>query len=122
MLMWLLLLMLLVVAIVVAAVVAAVVVVAASAAPVAVCLVPPLPPRSSSPKQTVHQSLPYGGDIQAAMKNQDRAAIREIMKAKKRSADHGNASDAGSKGGAARFWEVFAALPSYACFRKQFLL
>ena len=72
-----------------------------SAPPVDYRVVPPLPPRSSSPKQTVHQSLPYGGDIQAAMKNQDRAAIREIMKAKKRSADHGNASDAGSKGGAA---------------------
>jgi len=36
----------------------------------------------SVPVAAAPPQLPYGGDVQAAMRNQDRAAIREIMKAR----------------------------------------
>ena len=39
--------------------------------------VPVVAPYAAAPPQ-----LPYNGDVQAAMRNQDRAAIREIMKAR----------------------------------------
>ena len=46
-------------------------------APVAAPSVPVAPPYAAAPPQ-----LPYDGDVQAAMRNQDRAAIRQIMKAR----------------------------------------
>ena len=40
----------------------------------------PAAPLSAAP--AAPGALPYGGDVQAAMRNQDRAAIRQIMKAR----------------------------------------
>ena len=46
-------------------------------APVAAPAAPVVPSYAAAPPQ-----LPYNGDVQAAMRNQDRAAIRQIMKAR----------------------------------------
>ena len=54
-------------------------------APVAAPAAPVVPPYAAAPLSAAPAApgaLPYGGDVQAAMRNQDRAAIREIMKAR----------------------------------------
>ena len=54
-------------------------------APVAAPSVPVAPPYAAAPLSAAPAApgaLPYDGDVQAAMRNQDRAAIRQIMKAR----------------------------------------
>jgi hypothetical protein len=53
-----------------------------SAAPAAPVVPPPYAAAPLSAAPAAPAALPYDGDVQAAMRNQDRAAIRQIMKAR----------------------------------------